>query len=49
MNDTKLLNLDSITINRNTILEEEVVNKKYFDENLDSSTIGLNDDSNEKF
>ena len=38
-NDNKLTNIDSITIKRNPILDEEVSNKKYIDNELDKNTI----------
>ena len=38
-NDNKLINLDSITINRNPTLDNEVSNKKYIDGELDKNTI----------
>ena len=39
LNDNKLINLDSITINRNPTLDNEVSNKKYIDDELDKITI----------
>ena len=39
LNDNKLTNLDSITINRNPTLDNEVSNKKYIDDELDKNTI----------
>ena len=39
LNDTKLTNLDSITINRNLSSDNEVSNKKYIDDELDKNTI----------
>ena len=39
LNDNKLKNLDSITINRNPTLDDEVSNKKYIDDQLDKNTI----------
>ena len=39
LNDSKLTNLDSITINRNPILDNEVSNKRYVDDQLDKNTI----------
>ena len=39
LNDNKLTNIDSITINRNPILDNEVSNKKYIDDELDKNTI----------
>ena len=38
-NDNKLKNIDSITINRNPSLDDEVSNKKYIDDQLDKNTI----------
>ena len=38
-NDNKLINLDSIKINRNPISDNEVSNKKYIDDELDKNTI----------
>ena len=38
-NNNKLINLDSITINRNPTLDNEVSNKKYIDDQLDINTI----------
>ena len=38
LNDNKLINLDSITINRDPTLDEEVSNKKYVDDHLDKNT-----------
>ena len=37
-NGTKLTNIDSITINRNPILDDEVSNKKYVDDELNKKT-----------
>ena len=39
LNDKKLTNLDSITINRNPTSDNEVSNKKFFDDELDKNTI----------
>ena len=39
LNDNKLTNLDSITINRNPTSDNEVSNKKYIDNQLDKCTI----------
>ena len=39
LNDKKLTNLDSITINRNPSSDNEVSNKKYIDDELDKNTI----------
>ena len=38
-NDNKLLNLDSVTVNRNPILDNDLSNKKYIDDELDKNTI----------
>ena len=38
-NDNKLTNIDSIQVNRNPILDNEVSNKKYIDDELDKNTI----------
>ena len=38
-NDNKLTNLDSIQVNRNPTLDNEVSNKKYIDDELDKNTI----------
>ena len=38
-NDNKLLNLDSVTVNRNPTLDHELSNKKYIDNELDKNTI----------
>ena len=39
LNDKKLTNLDSITINRNPTSDNEITNKKYVDGELDKNTI----------
>ena len=39
LNDVKLTNLDSITVNRNTSLDREITNKLYVDNELDKNTI----------
>ena len=39
LNDNKLTNLDSITVNRNPTAENELANKKYVDDELDKNTI----------
>ena len=39
LNDNKLTNLDSITVNRNPILDYELVNKKYVDDSIREGTI----------
>ena len=39
LNDKKLTNLDSITVNRNLCLENELANKKHIDDELDKNTI----------
>ena len=38
-NDKKLINLDSITVNRNPLLDNELSTKKYIDDELDKNTI----------
>ena len=38
-NDNKLINLDSITINRNPTLDNEVSNKKYVDDSIGADTM----------
>ena len=38
-NDKKLTNLDSITVNRNPTSDNEISNKKYFDDELDTNTV----------
>ena len=39
LNDNKLTNLDSITVNRNTSSGYEVANKKYIDDEQDKNTV----------
>ena len=39
LNDEKLTNLDSITVNRNPSLDSEYANKKYIDDELEKNTI----------
>ena len=39
LNDKKLTNLDSITVNRNPTLDNELSNKKYMDDELGKNTI----------
>ena len=39
LNDNKLKNIDSITVNRVPTLDNELANKKYIDDHLDKSTI----------
>ena len=39
LNDNKLLNLDSVVVNRNPTVENELSNEKYFDDELDKNTI----------
>ena len=39
LNDKKLTNIDSITVNRNPTSDNEVANKKYLDDELDKNTI----------
>ena len=38
-NDNNLINIDSITVNRNLSSDNEVANKKYIDDDLDKKTI----------
>ena len=50
LNDNKLTNINSITINNNPTDDNHVSNKKYVDEVLDKNTIvRLNDDSNDRY
>ena len=39
LNDKKLTNLDSVKVNRNPNSDDELVNKKYLDDELDKNTI----------
>ena len=39
LNDKKITNLDSVTVNRNPTSDSEVTNKKYIDDELDKNTI----------
>ena len=39
LNDKKLTNLDSVTVNRNRSLENELSTEKYIDDELDKNTI----------
>ena len=39
LNDNKLTNIDSITVNRNPSSDNELVNKKYLDDELNKNTI----------
>ena len=39
LNDNKLTNLDSITVNRNPTSDNELSTKKYFDDELDKNTV----------
>ena len=39
LNDNKLTNIDSITVNRNPTSDNEVPTKKYVDDELDENTI----------
>ena len=49
-NDNKLTNINSITINNNPSVDNEVSNKKYVEDQLDKNTIvRLNDDSNDRY
>ena len=38
-NDNKLINIDSVTVNRDPILDNELSNKKYIDDELQKNTI----------
>ena len=37
--NNKLTNLDSVTVNRNPNLDNELANKKYIDDELDKNTV----------
>ena len=39
LNDNKLTNIDSIQVNRNPSLDNELANKKYIDDELDKNTV----------
>ena len=39
LNDNKVTNLDSVTVNREPSLDNELSNKKYVDDQLDKNTI----------
>ena len=39
LNDKKLTNIDSITVNRNPTSDNEITNKKYVDDELDKNTL----------
>ena len=39
LNDNKLTNVDSITVNRNPSIDNELANKKYIDDELDKNTV----------
>ena len=39
LNDNKLTNLDSVQVNRNPTSDNELVNKKYIDDELDKNTV----------
>ena len=39
LNDNKLTNIDSIKVNRNPSLDNELANKKYIDDELDKNTV----------
>ena len=39
LNDNKLINLDSITVNRNPTSDNELASKKYIDDELDKNTV----------
>ena len=43
LNDRKLTNIDSITVNRNPTSDDELSNKKYIDNELDKNTIVRSD------
>ena len=47
MNDTKLLNLDSVVINREPILDEEVANKLYVDNIITDESLCTNTRNND--
>ena len=50
LNDNKLTNINSITINTTPTHNNHVTNKKYIDDELDKDTIvRLNDDSNDRY
>ena len=50
LNDNKLTNINSITINNDPTDDNHVTNKKYNDDQLDKDTIvRLNDDSNDRY
>ena len=50
LNDNKLTNINSITINNDPTDDNHVTNKKYIDDDLDRDTIvRLNDDSNDRY
>ena len=49
-NDKQLTNVKSIIVDQNPILDYELSNKKYIDDEIDENTIvRINDDSNEKY
>ena len=39
LNDNKLINLDSVTVNRNPLSDNELANKKFIDDELDKNTV----------
>ena len=50
LNDKKLTNLDSVTVNRNPFLHNELASKAYIDDELDKNTIvRLNDNSIDRY
>ena len=50
LNDNKLTNINTVTMNNNPTDDNHVSNKKYIDDELDKSTIvRLNDDSNDRY
>ena len=50
LNDKKLTNLDSISVNRDPTSDNELASKKYFDDQLDANTlVRLNDNSNNRY
>ena len=41
LNDKKFTNLDSITVNKNPSSDNEIVNKKYIDDEIDKTTVPI--------
>ena len=39
LNDSKLTNLDSVQVNRNPVLDNELANKKYIDNSIGQGTL----------